>query len=113
MWSAFEAAKRAGKAKHIGVSNFNAHDLTLLATTAVEPIEVLEVRQLRHHLGPFRAFLGSAPSHTRRVLCSTWCPCRLVLIGAWKSDVVAKFGAFQAHFGVGLMDWEVLAYTAA
>ena len=59
VWSAFEAAKKAGKAKHIGVSNFNTHDLALLAKTAVEPIEVLE-----------------------------------------------------AHFGVGLMDWEVLAYTA-
>ena len=60
VWTAFEAAKAAGKARHIGVSNFNAHDLATLAATAKEPIEVLE-----------------------------------------------------AHFGVGLMDWEVLEYCAA
>ena len=56
--SAFEAAKKAGKAKHIGVSNFNTYDLSTLALTATQPIEVLE-----------------------------------------------------AHFGVGLMDWEVMEYA--
>ena len=60
VWSALEAAKAAGHATHIGVSNFNAHDLATLATTAKEPIEVLE-----------------------------------------------------AHFGVGIMDFEVLAYAKA
>lgn len=58
VWTAFEAAKQAGKAKHIGVSNFNTYDLTTLAQTAKEPVEVLE-----------------------------------------------------AHFGVGLMDWEVMKYV--
>ena len=42
VWRAFEAAKRAGKARHIGVSNFNAHDLALLVAAAIEPVEVLE-----------------------------------------------------------------------
>ena len=60
VWSALEDAKAAGKAKHIGVSNFNAHDLATLAVTAKEPVEVLE-----------------------------------------------------AHFGVGIMDFEVLEYTRA
>ena len=60
VWEAFEAAKRQGKARHLGVSNFNAHDLEVLSSTAVEPIEVLE-----------------------------------------------------AHFGVGMMDWEVLGYARA
>ena len=60
VWTAFEAAKAAGMARHIGVSNFNAHDLAVLSDTAVQPIEVLE-----------------------------------------------------AHFGVGLMDFEVLAYARA
>ena len=58
VWRAFELAKRQGKTRHIGVSNFNTHDLEVLSSTAVEPIEVLE-----------------------------------------------------AHFGVGLMDWEVLEYA--
>ena len=60
VWQAFEAAKRAGKARHIGVSNFNKHDLATLMTTAQEPIEVLE-----------------------------------------------------AHFGVGMMDFEVLDFANA
>jgi len=60
VWKGFEAAKNRGLARHIGVSNFNAHDLTLLLQTAVEPIDVLE-----------------------------------------------------AHFGVGLMDWETLALARA
>ena len=60
VWRAFEAAKRAGKARHIGVSNFNAHDLEALMASANEPIEVLE-----------------------------------------------------AHFGVGLMDFEVLEFARA
>merc|ERR1712086_837323 len=60
VWTAFEAAKRSGVARHIGVSNFNTHDLKLLTATAVEPIEVLE-----------------------------------------------------AHFGVGVMDFEALEFTAA
>jgi len=60
VWSALEAAKKAGKARHIGVSNFNTHDLTVLLQTAVQPIEVLE-----------------------------------------------------AHFGVGLMDFEVLKFAKA
>lgn len=42
VWQAFEAAKRAGKARHIGVSNFNTHDLETLLRTAVEPVEVIE-----------------------------------------------------------------------
>ena len=42
VWTALEAAKAAGKARHIGVSNFNAHDLKTLSATAKEPIEVLE-----------------------------------------------------------------------
>lgn len=42
VWSAFEDAKRQGKARHIGVSNFNTHNLKTLAKTAQEPIEVLE-----------------------------------------------------------------------
>lgn len=42
VWRAFEAAKQSGRARHIGVSNFNAHDLATLMTTAREPIEVLE-----------------------------------------------------------------------
>lgn len=57
-WEAFELAKRQGKARHLGVSNFNTHDLAMLLTTAEEPIDVLE-----------------------------------------------------AHFGVGLMDFEVLAFA--
>jgi len=61
VWRAFEIAKRLGKAKHLGVSNFNRHDLaTLLASGLEEPIEVLE-----------------------------------------------------AHFGVGLMDFEVLEFANA
>eukprot|EP01051_Picozoa_sp_SAG22_P019982 SAG22_NODE_3870_length_1488_cov_1.338373_1_plen_225_part_01 len=60
VWQALEAAKRKGQARHIGVSNFNAHDLATLGATAQEPIEVLE-----------------------------------------------------AHFGVGIMDFEVLDYAAA
>lgn len=42
VWSALEAAKKAGKARHIGVSNFNTHDLATLSAVAKEPIEVLE-----------------------------------------------------------------------
>lgn len=42
VWSALEAAKRAGKARHIGVSNFNVFDLTNLVAVAKEPVEVLE-----------------------------------------------------------------------
>jgi len=42
VWKAFEQAKAAGKARHIGVSNFNTHDLATLVSTAKEPIEVLE-----------------------------------------------------------------------
>jgi len=60
VWKALEEVKRAGRAKHIGVSNFNAHDLSMLLATAVEPVEVLE-----------------------------------------------------AHFGVGLMDFETLAFANA
>ena len=45
VWAAFEAAKASGKAHHIGVSNFNTHDLATLAHTAKEPIEVLEASQ--------------------------------------------------------------------
>lgn len=60
VWTALEAAKRAGMARHIGVSNFNTHDLAALMATVEEPIEVLE-----------------------------------------------------AHFGVGVMDFEVLAYANA
>jgi diketogulonate reductase-like aldo/keto reductase len=44
VWSAMEAAKRAGKAKHLGVSNFNSHDLATLMATATEPIEANEAR---------------------------------------------------------------------
>ena len=32
----------SGKARHLGVSNFNTHDLAMLLTTAEEPIDVLE-----------------------------------------------------------------------
>ena len=62
VWTAFEAAKQAGMARHIGVSNFNAHDLAALAAapSTTLPIEVLE-----------------------------------------------------AHFGVGLMDFEALAFARA
>ena len=60
VWRAFEDAKSSGKARHIGVSNFNKHDLETLQTTAREPIEVLE-----------------------------------------------------AHFGVGLMDFEILEFARA
>ena len=60
VWSALEAAKAAGRAHHIGVSNFNAHNLAELAKTATMPVEVLE-----------------------------------------------------AHFGVGVMDWEVMKYAEA
>lgn len=42
VWTAFEAAKRAGKARHIGVSNFNTFDLSQLLASALEPVEVLE-----------------------------------------------------------------------
>jgi diketogulonate reductase-like aldo/keto reductase len=58
VWSAFEAAKKSGIARHIGVSNFNSHDLKTLSAVAKYPIEVLE-----------------------------------------------------AHFGVGMMDFEVLEYA--
>jgi diketogulonate reductase-like aldo/keto reductase len=58
VWSAFEDAKAAGLAQHIGVSNFNTHDLRVLLKTATRPVEVLE-----------------------------------------------------AHFGVGLMDFEVLDFA--
>jgi diketogulonate reductase-like aldo/keto reductase len=58
VWTAFEECKKTGKAKHIGVSNFNTHDLTTLLTTVKEPVEVLE-----------------------------------------------------AHFGVGLMDFEVIEFA--
>lgn len=60
VWSALEAAKKAGYARHIGVSNFNTHDLATLMTKAKEPIEVLE-----------------------------------------------------AHFGVGMMDFEVMEFAKA
>jgi len=60
VWTAFETAKKIGKAKHIGVSNFNTYDLETLLQTAKEPIEVLE-----------------------------------------------------SHFGVGLMDWEVMKFLNA
>ena len=39
MWQALEAAKAQGKARHIGVSNFNTHDLQTLAQTAKQPVE--------------------------------------------------------------------------
>ena len=44
VWTALQTAKAAGKARHIGVSNFNTHDLSTLlaAPTTTEPIEVLE-----------------------------------------------------------------------
>ena len=42
VWSALEVAKATGKARHIGVSNFNTHDLMVLSKTAKEPVEVLE-----------------------------------------------------------------------
>lgn len=42
VWRAFENAKRIGKAKHIGVSNFNTHDLITLMEMSVAPVEVLE-----------------------------------------------------------------------
>ena len=54
LWSAFEAAKAAGKARHIGVSNFNAHDLATLGEVAKEPIEALEA-----HFG-----VGAYGTHT-------------------------------------------------
>ena len=44
VWSAMEAAKRAGKARHLGVSNFNAHDMAQLNAEAQEPIEANEAR---------------------------------------------------------------------
>ena len=59
VWVAMEAAKKAGKARHLGVSNFNAHDLASLSAVTKEPIE-----------------------------------------------------ANEAHFGVGVMDFEVLDYMA-
>ena len=103
------------------MSNFNSFDLALLATTAVEPIEVLEVRQLklRHHLlgAISRALLSSAP--IPHPPCASPCVYALlgaradrVLIGAWNPTLWPNSG-LQGHFGVGLMDWEVLAYTAA
>ena len=58
VWRAFEDAKAMGKARHIGVSNFNTHELRRLSAVAVHPPEVLE-----------------------------------------------------AHFGAGVMDFEVLAYA--
>jgi diketogulonate reductase-like aldo/keto reductase len=42
VWEAFEDAKHAGKARHLGVSNFNTHDLRVLLRTAKEPVEALE-----------------------------------------------------------------------
>ena len=42
VWEAFESMKTLGKARHIGVSNFNVHDLKTLQRTAQLPIEVLE-----------------------------------------------------------------------
>lgn len=58
VWRAFEDAKAMGKARHIGVSNFNTRELRRLSAVAVHPPEVLE-----------------------------------------------------AHFGAGVMDFEVLAYA--
>lgn len=58
VWSALETAKANGLARHIGVSNFNTADLSLLRQAARSPIEVLE-----------------------------------------------------AHFGVGVMDFEVIDYA--
>lgn len=58
VWEAFEEAKQQGKARHIGVSNFNKHDLATLLPSTKLPIEVLE-----------------------------------------------------AHFGVGVMDFETLAFA--
>ena len=40
VWGVLEAMKRSGKAKAIGVSNFEVPDLTILAGHAIEPIEV-------------------------------------------------------------------------
>ena len=56
----------SGKARHLGVSNFNTHDLAMLMTTAEEPIDVLEahfgvglmdfeVRGTRMHMHMLRA----------------------------------------------------------
>ena len=43
VWEALEEAKAQGMARHIGVSNFNAHDLSTLINSSIhEPIEVLE-----------------------------------------------------------------------
>jgi len=42
VWEALEVAKRAAKARHIGVSNFNTYDLRALLTTAKEPVEAME-----------------------------------------------------------------------
>jgi hypothetical protein len=44
VWAAFEQAKAAGKARHLGVSNFNAHDLAALNAVATSPVEANEAR---------------------------------------------------------------------
>ena len=44
VWAGLEAAKKTGKAKHLGVSNFNSHDLSALMAVATEPIEANEAR---------------------------------------------------------------------
>jgi diketogulonate reductase-like aldo/keto reductase len=44
VWRAMEVAKREGKARHLGVSNFNTLDLSALMAKATEPIEANEAR---------------------------------------------------------------------
>jgi diketogulonate reductase-like aldo/keto reductase len=84
VWRALEDAKRAGRARHIGVSNFNAHDLQLLVTHAEEPVEVVEA-----HFGTaLPCPLPCSPAHPQGVCC-----CRSA--------------------GVGIMDFEVLEFTRA
>ena len=57
----------------------------------------------------YRAFLSSTPPHTRRVLCSAWCPCGSGADWCVEFDVVTNLGLqvkLKAH-NTGGMDGAV------
>ena len=93
VWSALEAAKAAGKARHIGVSNFNTNDLQTLAKTAKQVSE-------NGHLYIKTIFLPRQARDKHRETSRK------------KYRFVAQpVEVLEAHFGVGIFDFEVHEYA--